>query len=279
MNDSPPRPWPRRLRRWALLLLATYVVVLAILLALENRLVFMATPAERSWREPVDLDVEDVWMTSRDGHKLHGWWIPSPGARGAILFCHGQQGNLSHRARVMKRLQRLGMPILIFDYPGFGRSEGTPTEQGCYDSADTAFDWLVREKKIPAEEILVIGKSLGGGIATDLASRRTCRALVLVMSFTSIPDVGRRMFPFAPAGLLMRNQFDNLGKIGSCTCPVYLAHGTDDWKIPPSHSERLRDCVTSPCRYFAMDGVGHGWPCLSDECLDDLAHFLRQPPN
>ena len=104
-------------------------------------------------------------------------------------------------------------------------------------AADAAYDWIIREKKIPGEQIVVLGKSLGGGPATDLASRRSCRALVLVMTFTSTADVAQRLLPFVPCGLLMRDRFDNLAKIGRVRCPVYLAHGSEDWKIPAAHSE------------------------------------------
>jgi pimeloyl-ACP methyl ester carboxylesterase len=261
------------------MLLAAYVLCVLFLVIIENKLVYLATPASQSWSQPADLPAEDVWLTAADGTAIHAWWVPRNGARGAILFCHGQQGNLSHRGAVLQRLQRLGLSMLIFDYPGFGRSEGSPTEQGCYDAADAAYDWLIEQKRIPPEEIVVLGKSLGGGIATDLASRRDCRALVLVMSFTSIPDVGQHLLPLVPAKLLMRNRFDNLAKIEKCRCPVYLAHGADDWKIPASHSEKLRDAVKGRCRYHCMPGVGHGWPCLTDDCLDDLAAFLREPRN
>jgi uncharacterized protein len=276
LANTPPRSWPRRLGRLSLMLLAIYVVGVLILLACENMLVYLATPASEGWRQPVDLPAEDVALTSADGTRLHAWWIPNPDSKGTILFCHGQQGNLSFRGKVLRRLQSLGMSVLAIDYPGFGRCEGSPTEQGCYDAADAAYDWLVNEKRVPPSEIMVVGKSLGGGVATDLASRRPCRALVLVMTFTSVPDVASRMFPFVPTRLLMRNRFDNLEKIGRCKCPVYLAHGADDWKIPPSHSEQLCEAVTGPRRCFLMEGVGHGWPCLTDECLADLKRFLSE---
>jgi len=270
------RRW-RRLLYWSLSLLFVYLAFLFLLLAWENDFVYMATPASKAWRPPGDLAAEDVALISAEGTHLHGWWLPASGSDRALLFFHGQQGNLSFRGNLLHRLQRLGMPILAVDYPGFGRSEGTPSEHGCYAAADAAYDWLVREKKVAPEKIVVLGKSLGGGIATDLASRRPCAALVLVMTFTSTPDVAEHLLPFVPARLLMRNRFDNLAKIGRCTCPIYLAHGTDDWKIPPAHSERLFEAVTGARRYFPMPGVGHGWPCLTDECLTDLAAFLRHP--
>jgi pimeloyl-ACP methyl ester carboxylesterase len=248
----------------------------AVLLALEDSLVYMATPASSSWSEPRDLVKEDVELHSADGTRLHAWWCPVKDSRGAVLFCHGQQGNLSHRAWLVPRLQRLGASVLIFDYPGFGRSEGSPSEAGCYAAADAAYDWLVDEQKVSPCEILIIGKSLGGGIACDLAARRPSRGLVLCMTFTSLPDVAQRLLPVVPASWLMRNRFNNLDKIGQCKGPVFIAHGTRDFKIPPSQAERLFEAAPGPKRYFAMEGLGHSRPCFTDECLDEIRSFLHE---
>jgi len=257
------------------LILGTFYLVLVLLLVLlENWLVYLPRSASGSWSDAGDLIVEDVNLVSADGTAIHGWWIPHDGADGAILFCHGQMGNLSHRGPLLQRIRRLHKPILIFDYPGFGKSEGSPTEEGCYAAADAAYDWLVQERKIPPSKLIILGKSLGGGIAVDLASRREYGALILVMTFTSAPDVGQRMFPFIPAHMIMHNRFDNLAKIGRCTGPVFLAHGTEDGKIPPQHSEQLYEAATGKKHYFPMEGLGHAWPCLTDECLVELNAFL-----
>ncbi len=272
----PLRPWRRRVRRAAIALACGYAACVAVLLGLEDRLVYMATPSTTSRRVPPDLGAEDVDLVSADGTRLHAWWCPRDGARGAVLFCHGQKGNLTHRAGFVPLLQReLGLSVLLFDYPGFGRSEGRPTEAGCCAAADAAYDWLVREKNISTKEIVIIGKSLGGGVATDLAARRPNRALVLCMTFTSLPDAARHLIPVVPAGWLMRNRFDNLDKIARCKGAVFITHGTADWKVPPSHSERLFAAAPEPKRYFPMEGVGHGRPCFTDECLAELRDFLR----
>src|SRR5262249_23613263 len=148
-------------------------------------------------------------------------------ARGTVLYCHGNAGNLSHRGEgVLRWHQLLGQSVLIFDYPGYGRSEGKPSEAGCYAAADAAYAWLTETKKVLPQDLLIYAGSLGGGVAVALASRRPHRALVLVGTFTSIPDMAQRQFPWLPARWLVRNRFDNLGKIGRCTRPVFLAHGT-----------------------------------------------------
>ena len=261
---------------WAVGLIGVYLVGVVVLLVLEDALVYMATPASSSWSEPRDLVVEDVELHSADGTRLHAWWCPVKGSHGALLFCHGQQGNLSHRAWLVSRLQRLGSSVLIFDYPGFGRSGGSPSEAGCYAAADAAYDWLVETQKVRPDEILLVGKSLGGGVATDLAARRPNRGLVLCMTFTSLPDVAQHLLPVVPAHWLMRNRFDNLGKIGRCKGPVFITHGTRDWKIPSSHAERLFAAAPAPKRCFPMEGLAHEAPCFTDDCLDAIRSFLHE---
>src|SRR5262249_5841596 len=152
-----------------------------------NRLVFLACPASTDWQPPpADTIVEDVWLETGDG-RMHAWWIPQPGADGALLYFHGNAGNLSHRTTLALSLRKaLNVSILLVDYPGYGKSEGKPTEAGCYAVADAAYDWLTEIQKIPPERIVLFGKSLGGGVATDLASRRPHRALVLARTFTSV---------------------------------------------------------------------------------------------
>src|SRR5262249_58324820 len=173
-----------------------------------------------------------------------------------LLYCHGNAGNLSHRAGAVAALQKLlGVPILIFDYPGYGKSAGRPTEAGCCAAAEAAYDWLTGTQKVPPERLLLYGGSLGGGVAVDLASRRPYGALILMKTFTSMPDVGQSLYPWLPVRWLMRNRFNSLEKIGSCRQPVFIAHGTTDGLIPFAQGERLFAAANEPKRFFAMPGV------------------------
>ena len=249
-------------------------------LPLEDRFLFRPTPASREWHAPPNGRVRDVEWQLAGGPRVHAWWCPTenwqPGD-GAVLYFHGNAGNVSLRGEgALRWQQELGLAVLLVDYPGYGRSTGRPSEAGCYAAADAAYDWLVQTKKIPPEEVLLVGKSLGGGVATDLAVRRPHRALVLCMTFTDLPSVAARHLPFFPARWLMRNRFDNVGKLAGHRGPVFLAHGTADTMIPAAESERLFAAAAGPKRYFAMEGVAHGWPFFSDECLDAIRAFLRE---
>jgi fermentation-respiration switch protein FrsA (DUF1100 family) len=273
-QPKPRRSWKRRLLREARNLAIAYLGVLLVMLALENWLLFPATTAAQHWQPKPDDRIRDISLISADGTPLHAWWLPATGSPGAMLYCHGNGANLSHRGPALLRWQQeLGLGVLIFDYPGYGRSGGSPTEAGCYAAADAAYDWLAQVQHIPPEQILLFGNSLGGGVATDLASRRPHRALVLTRTFTSAPDVAQTIYPWLPAKWLMRNRFDSLAKIGSCRRPVFVAHGDTDGLIPFSLGERLFAAANEPRCFLRMDGVDHNTP-LGPAFFAELRRFL-----
>lgn len=238
-----------------------YAGAVLILLLLENGMVYQPCSAAQHWMNPPSsLDVQDVEIASSDGNTLHGWWVVPPGWRpeqGALLFCHGNGGNLSHRSEAIKPWIAQQIAVLIFDYPGFGKSTGKPSEAGCYAAGDACCDWLVEALKVPPERIIFCGGSLGSGVAVDLATRRPHRALVLVSAFTSIPDAAQEVFPWMPARWLARNQFDNLKKIGSVPGPVCIVHGETDTLIPFTHGQRLFDLAPEPKLFIAMPNYQH----------------------
>jgi fermentation-respiration switch protein FrsA (DUF1100 family) len=237
---------------------ACYAGVIVVLMALENSLVYHPVMASQDWALPPNSRVRDVELHTSDGTLIHAWWCPVEGARGAVLYCHGNAGNLSHRAESIAAINRVvGEAVLIFDYPGYGKSGGRPSEAGCYAAAEAAYDWLVERQKIPPERIVLYGGSLGGGVAVDLASRRPHRALVLVKTFTSLPDVGRKQFPWLPVRWLMRNRFDNLAKIGHCRRPVFITHGTADRVVPYELGRRLFAAANEPKEFLHIDGGDH----------------------
>ncbi|MFL5339925.1 MAG: alpha/beta hydrolase [Gemmataceae bacterium] len=258
MGERPRRSVWRRLRRLTVFILVGYLIVLGVMLALENRLLYFPSRFPGDWHEPRDLDKQDVTLVAADGTSIHAWWCPRPGATGALLHCHGNGGNLSHRAGVYAALQReQNVSVLGFDYPGYGRSGGKPSEAGCYAAAEAAYEWLTIRQQVPPERLILFGESLGGGPATELATRRPYRALVLFSTFTSAPDVGRDHYPLLPVRLLMRNRFDNIRKVPELTRPVFIAHGDADSLISPDHARRLFDAVRAPVALHLDPGRGH----------------------
>jgi pimeloyl-ACP methyl ester carboxylesterase len=270
-------PAGRKRKLWFLALssLATYVAIILVLMLLEDRLLYCTGNHQGNWRAPPhDLQVQELWLRAADGCPIHAWWSPCPNAKGAVLYCHGNGRNLSHSGDTLVAMVRaLGRGVLVFDYPGFGRSGGQSTEAGCYAAADAAYDWLVRQ--VPPQQIVILGQSLGGGIATDLASRRPHGALVLFKTFTSVPDLAQSKLPFLPARWLVHNHFENLAKIAQCRGPVFISHGDQDDLIPLSQARRLYRAAPEPKRLYLLKGWGHHGS-FTQELLEEINRFLEE---
>jgi fermentation-respiration switch protein FrsA (DUF1100 family) len=255
--------------------MAGYVAVTVTLLLLEDTLLYRPRSHGEYWSSPpATLQAEEVWLHSSDGILVHAWWCPHSTANAAVLFCHGNAGNLSNRANDVLAIQRaLAMSVLIFDYPGFGRSTGQPGEAGCYAAADAAYEWLAQ--RVPPERIVILGQSLGGGVAVDLASRHAHGSVALFKTFTSIPDLAQKLFPVLPARWLVHNRFDNLDKIGRCSGPVFIAHGDSDHLIPISQAKRLFAVAHGTKRFLVLESCGHHGG-LHPQFLTRLAEFLKE---
>jgi fermentation-respiration switch protein FrsA (DUF1100 family) len=158
---------------------------------------------------------------------------------------------------VRRLVTLLGQAVLVYDYPGYGRSTGKPSEAACIASAEAALDCLIREKHVPPEMVILYGGSLGGAMAIDLAVRQPYRALLLVSAFTSIPAMARKQYPWFPIGRFIRNRFDNLARISRCPGRVFIAHGTADGFVPFWMGEQLFAAAREPKRFFPMVGYDH----------------------
>lgn len=270
-----PKSWKYHVGRLLVFLSYLYVGILALLLFLENRLLFHPTTAAQKWEDPPPyLEVQDVELIAADGVHIHSWWTTPQSWKpddGAVLLCHGNAGNISMWGwQIGEWVIQRKQAVLAFDYPGFGKSSGSPTEAGCYAAADAAYDYLTQTLLVPGTRVLLYGESLGGGVATDLASRHHCRALILASTFTSFPDLAQQLYPFFPGRWLVRNQFRNIEKIRNCHCPIFMGHGTADELIPFSQGQRLFAMANEPKRFISMSGLGHEPPTA-----EFYVHFME----
>lgn len=252
---------------------ASLILVLAGCLSVENAMVYHPQPWEQSYEAP-PAPIEDVVLKAADGTKLHARWAPHPRATTTILFFHGNGGNIESWGRAVRQAwQQLDASVLIVDYPGYGRSEGKPSEAGCYAAADAAYRWLIDQQKLPAERIILWGESLGGAVAVELASRQPHRALVLVRTFTSLPEVADDQLPLLSSSLLMTNRFSSLERIGQCKAPIFIASAEKDRIMQPRHGQRLHAACTAPAELCVLRGLEHNDP-LPHRFYEALRHFL-----
>ena len=203
------------------------------------------------------LPAEDKWFSSEDGTQLHGWWIPHKRAKGTVLYCHGNAGSIASRIGIFKYLRHLRVNILAFDYRGYGRSSGTPSESGLYLDVRSAFDLLVNNLHQSPGDIIALGHSLGGAVAIDCALDRPMAGLIVQSSFTHIRDAAKSMFPTLPMHLAATRQFRSVEKVGRLRMPKLFIHGEADETVPYSLGERLFEAAVEPKEFYSIRRAGH----------------------
>jgi uncharacterized protein len=250
----------RRLIRAAVILTVAYVLICGAMMFLEERLIFRASRyPEGDWK-PVAVRFEDAEFQAADGTKLHGWFVPHNAPRATVLLAHGNAGNITHRVHTLQLLHRLGAQTLIFDYRGYGRSEGAATEEGVLADARAARSWLAKRAGIAENEIVLFGESLGGGVMVDLAARDGARGLILQNTFTSLCDVAAGAYPWLPVRALMRCKMDSMSKISQYTGPLLQCHGDADEIIPFALGQQLFEAAGTPIEhktFMTIRGGGH----------------------
>ena len=262
-----------RLARWPLI---CYLAVMVLMMIFEETFIFfpMRYP-EGDW-DPPGLEFEDAWFEAADGTRIHGWYVPHERPAAAVLFCHGNAGNLSHRSDTLERLHgQVGASVLIFDYRGYGRSDGKPDESGVLADARAARAWLARREGIAETAVVLMGRSLGGAVAVDLAAADGARALVLESTFSSMPDVAAYHYPWLPVRRMMRSRFDSAGKIANYHGPLLQSHGDGDRIVPYEFGLRLFEVANEPKRFIPLSGFSHNVP-QPPAYYETLREFLEE---
>ena len=207
---------------------------------------------------PIDvgLKYDDVFFNTDDGLKLNGWFIPVENPRGTLLFCHGNAGNISHRIEIIKVFNKLDLNVFIFDYRGYGRSHGNPTEEGLYRDAQAAYKHLVSRKNIDKDSIVIYGKSIGANVGIDLASKVKVGVLISESGFSSAYDMGRKLFPYFPIKWIITIKYDALTKIKNIPIPKLIIHSKDDEIVPFKLGKKLFEAASPLKEFYQMQG-GH----------------------
>ena len=233
-----------------------YGALLLLVYFFQDRLLYF--PTRDLFGTPRDrgFEYEEVRLTTSDGVGLHGWFVPAPAARATVLYLHGNGGNISHRLERIALLRSIGLNVFIFDYRGYGQSEGRPGEEGTYDDARAAWRYLTQTRGIPASEIVPYGVSLGGAIAAKLCAEEPARALIIDSSFTSVPDLGADVYSWLPVRWLGRFEYATKDHITRVRSPVLVIHSRDDEIIPFRHGEQLYAAAGEPKQLLEILG-GH----------------------
>ena len=266
------------IRRILITLGTLYLIAVSLLVLFENYLVYPGRSPRPAAYEAT-FEFEDVYFTAEDGTKLHGWMIPYKNGEMLsdryVLFCHGNAANVSSAnggvAKVMGEAMKAN--LFIFDYRGFGKSEGKPSEAGIKSDTDAAMDWLCERFQIQPSDVIVEGFSIGGGPAVYVGTGKGCKGLILQRTFTSLPDVAAEKHPWAPVRWLMRNRFDSASLIANYHGPLLQSHGGKDQVVPFKFGERLHAaCLSDDKQFYTRPDMDH-FSYLDPEFLEMAADF------
>ncbi len=230
--------------------------------AIERQLIYFPTRVARDAPTPSipgAAVVEEVWLDTSDGVRVHGLYARGDGSVGDLLFFHGNAGNLYDRLDNVALLLQLGLNVLIMDYRGYGKSEGSPSESALYADGWLAYRHLTESRGVDPARLILFGRSLGSTVAVELATREPAAAVILESAFTSAGELGRVHYGFLPAMLFraLTHQFDSLSKVPSLKAPVLYIHGSVDNIVPSSMGRRLYDASPEPKEWYEIERAGH----------------------
>ena len=239
---------------------ALAAVLLGVMVALlENRFIYYPTRGPVGGWEPAGIEVEQCAFQTTDGLTLHAWWYEDKAALASpvLLWFHGNAGNLTHRAENLRMLAGRGLDVFLFDYRGFGKSQGHPSESGLYLDAEAAYTYLVQRRGIAPGRIVCFGRSLGAAVALYVSLRQQTAGLIMESPFESAQAMARKMLPVLPLWLVVRSRFDNVGRIANLTVPLLVVHGGTDKLVPMRQARAVFEAAPEPKSFYTVEGAGH----------------------
>jgi fermentation-respiration switch protein FrsA (DUF1100 family) len=258
-------------------LLAGYLLLVVFVYFIQGRMVYFPTKEIANTPLDIGLHFEEVILRTSDGINISAWFIPAQKERGVILFCHGNAGNISHRLDSIKIFHDLNLSVFIFDYRGYGSSDGSPSEKGTYRDAEAAFRYLVETRNIDPRKIVIFGRSLGSAVAAEIGFRFNSAALILESGFTSVADLGRKYYPYLPVKLLSRFDYSTARKVGRIDIPKLIIHSLDDDIVPFEHGEKLFAKAAEPKMFLQIKGSHNdGFAVSGKAYINGLNDFITK---
>jgi fermentation-respiration switch protein FrsA (DUF1100 family) len=254
-----------------------YLLLVAYVYAKQGSMLYFPTKEIEATPLDVGLDYRELTLQTKDGIVISAWLIPAEDARGAVLFCHGNGGNISHRLDSIRIFHNLGLDVLIFDYRGYGRSQGSPDEEGTYLDAEAAWAYLVNDLRVKPQSVVIFGRSLGSAVAAEIALRKQTGVLIMESGFTSVPELGKKFYPHLPVRLISRYHYASIDKVGEIRIPKLFIHSPADEIIPYEQGVKLFEGAGGPKEFLRIKG-GHNEGLLisGDLYIDGMKDFLTR---
>ncbi len=251
----------KKISRILLQLVIAFVVAVAfwsiMIMLFEERFIYFPTKyPDGRYGEAVNFqNLTDCWIKTEDNLTIHGWYASSENAIATIIMSHGNAGNISHRIDIMRLLVRYGFNVMMYDYRGYGRSEGEPNEEGIYSDGKAVFDYV--KKMRMNNKIILWGTSLGGAVAVDVASNRQAAGLILESAFTSARDMARIHYPYIPVSNFLTSKLNSINKISKINIPTLIIHGEKDKIVPIELGEKLFFAANEPKEFYVIKNADH----------------------
>ncbi len=253
-----------------------YCVLILLMYFLQGKMIYHPRQALVTTPSNIGLTYEDIRFNTEDNVQLHGWFVPADSTAPTVLFFHGNAGNISGRLETLRLLHSLGLNVFIFDYRGYGQSEGVPTEKGTYNDAKAAWNFLTETRNIKADKIVIMGRSLGGSVAAWLAARKNSAAAVIESTFTSAADLGGDLYPWLPVRWMIKYNYSTLEYIQQIDEPLFMAHSKDDQIVPYYHGQQLFEVAKEPKVFVELRGShGSGFWETGAKYKEGLRQFLE----
>lgn len=251
--------WKRILVRIALYPLVIYLGFGIVALLFQKKIIYHPYPAgphEQSVLASYTW-LEEVRLKASDQVELHAVWVPPSEDRPVLIFSHGNAGNLFGRLPLVQKFRDQGLGVFLYDYRGYGQSQGSPGEEGLYLDSEAAWEWVTGKKGIAPNRIISYGRSLGAAVALRLALSRDVAGVILEVPFTSAKDMAKEVLPFFPSGPFITESFDNLQGVRSLSRPLLVIGGDQDRVVPPWMAKAVFEAASSPKQLLIIPGAGH----------------------
>lgn len=224
----------------------------------DNIFVFQPSPwNEQQWRHISGLPLEEVWLTVDSDIRLYSWYVDAGPKQPVLLWCHGNAGNISHRLSNISELHRRGISVMIFDYRGYGKSTGVPSEAGFYQDALTAYDFLRTHKKVNPKRLVIFGRSLGTSVAGEVLRQRSAAGLILEGAFPSLQSMADHHYFGVPAHWFLNSQFNLNEKLPDISRPLLVIHGENDTIVPIKFGKQVYEAAKPPKHWYPVRGASH----------------------
>lgn len=239
-----------------LIVIGSYFGIMILMYLIQSKLLFFPSKEILATPSLLNLSYKDIYFETSDNVKINAWYTPSENSEKVVIICHGNAGNISNRLETIQIFNNVGISSLIFDYRGYGKSEGKISEYGSYLDSEAAWNYLVNDLNYSSENIYIFGRSLGGGIASWLAVSKMPKALILESTFTSVPDMASDIYPFLPVKFLSRFDYNTIDRIKNIKCPILIIHSKNDEIIPYKFGLKIFEKANEPKIFFEISG-GH----------------------